>query len=185
MARREFSGAWCGLRVELGRGIESRKFRLSCLHNCLMWLRRTGVSVSDSSQFSRYCLALVSKGWPSKQNQIWLLFHGQSSRGVCQLSAGLAAACDAICWFCLITPLACCVYFLLIYKGVCSYHQTQTLWVIKPKVWVWWQQRCIYTYYALIRVITFIILLWITSLLKTWPSNEVDRGGYNSTIQRF
>ncbi len=180
MLRWDFSGARCGLRVELGRGIESRKFRLSCLHNCLIWLRRTGVRVSDSSQFSRYCLALVSKGRPSKQNQIWLLFHGQSSRGVCQLSAGLAAACDAICWFCLITPLACCVYFLFIYKGVCSRQAFNY-----SKVWVWWQQRCIYTYYALILVITFIILLWITSLLKTRPSNEVDRSGYNSTIQRF
>ncbi|KAL1265675.1 hypothetical protein QQF64_003702 [Cirrhinus molitorella] len=70
MPRREFSGARCGLRVEPGRGMESRKFRLSCLHNCLIWLRCTGVRVSDSSQFSRYCLALVSKAWPSKQNQI-------------------------------------------------------------------------------------------------------------------
>lgn len=164
MPRWEFSGARCGLRLELGRGIKSRKFRLSCLHNCLIWLRCTGVRVSDSSQFSRYCLALVSKAWPSKQNQIWLLFYGQSSQGVCQLSAGLAAACHAICWFRLITPVACCVYFLFIYEGVCS------RWAFNySKVWVLMQQWRIYTYYPLILMITFIVLLRITSLLKTRP----------------
>lgn len=147
-----------GQRIYSAREIESLKFRSSCLHNYLIWLGCIGVKVSDSSHFSRYCLALVSKlGHPS-----WIRYdYSFMVRAVRRF-----ARCLLVSWPLGINLLMVCnctsrslrLFFVCARRCFCeAFNYSRVIMIV------------IYTCHLLTRMTTFIA----TSLLKSCLSNRV------------